>query len=103
MMCKKGDKDGEEQINVVFDGCSDSHWCSESFAATLPQETKKKVELDLKTIPSKGVFSTFEYTINIKCRDKFVPIQVYAAKGEVGSTGMKDKTARQLYQEVGVP
>ena len=103
MMCKKGDKDGEEQINVVFDGCSDSHWCSESFAATLPQETKKKVELDLKTIPSKGVFSTFEYTIKIKCRDKFVPIQVYAAKGEVGSTGMKDKTARQLYQEVGVP
>ena len=100
---KKHPKGAEEKIIAAFDTASHSNWCSSAFAACLPQRKKKKVCLNLTTITDKKLFKTYEYTIFVKAKNKWKPIQVYDAQRMIGDNNIDESTLEQLKKQMNLP
>ena len=103
LIIKKHPRSTEERIIAAYDTCSHSNWCSSAFAARLPQRKKKEVCLNLTTITDKKLFKTYEYTIFVKTKNKWKPIQVYDAQRMIGENDIDERTLQQLNKEMKLP
>ena len=90
------------KVVCLFDSASDSAWISESLAKTFPRKSRKKITLELNTIPQQKKITTYKHTIQLNIKGVYQPFEVYEAPS-IGQLEMNTDLKNYVEAEIGLP
>ena len=90
------------KVVCLFDCASDSAWVTESLAKTFPRKFRKKISLELNTIPQQKKITTYKHTIQLNVKGVYQPIEVYEAPS-IGQLEMDTDLKNHVETEIGSP
>ena len=65
------------KVLILWDTAADSAWVSSKLAKSFPSNKKKRVTLNLSTIPTQRPFSTFEHSVSIQVGNQLKKLQCF--------------------------
>ena len=90
------------QVLILWDTAADSCWVSSKLAKSFPSRKKKRVTLNLSTIPSQRPFSTFEHSICIQVGKQLKKLQCYESPS-IGELHKDDGIDAFLKEHIELP
>ena len=90
------------QVLILWDTAADSCWVSSKLAKSFPSRKKKRVTLNLSTIPSQRQFSTFEHSVCIQVGNQLKKIQCFESPS-IGELHKDDGIDAYLREHIDVP
>jgi len=89
-------------VLILWDTAADSCWVSSKLAKSFPSRKRKRVTLNLSTIPSQKQFSTFEHSICIQVGNQVKKLQCFESPS-IGELHKDDGIDAFLKEHIDVP
>ena len=90
------------RVLILWDTAADSCWLSSKLAKSFPTRKRKRVTLNLSTIPSQKQFSTFEHSICIQVGNQVKKLQCFESPS-IGELHKDDGIDAFLKEHIDVP